>query len=330
VADQLVADGDRSYTAEKFSESAALYARALAIREKTLGPEHIEVARTLTKFAGAYVCTGKGKQAEAVLKRALAIHEKASVPDPTAHADTLAVLATVKLLLESYREAEALLKRALAMREKALGPEHPDVAKTFDQLGLVLGMNSKYKESLDCFQRAVEIQTKTLGREHPDLATTLNDEGVIGHIIAIRARWYRKGEDTKPIESFVERGLKIREKSLGAHHSKVAESLNTLAVMYVYQKRYAEAEVLLERAVEILEKTDPEGLITAHTIDSYVHVLRKSHLNLRTWAAAQRWAARSRSIRAAHPSDVVITREGSPPGVVATQEASPSAPPSLR
>jgi Tfp pilus assembly protein PilF len=49
------------------------YLRALAMREKALGPTHVEVADTLTGLGEVRLATGDAKQATALLERAMTI-----------------------------------------------------------------------------------------------------------------------------------------------------------------------------------------------------------------------------------------------------------------
>src|SRR2546425_9100205 len=64
-------------SAGKFSQAAPLVQRALAIRERILGPEHPDVAASLDNLAGLYRDQGKYAEAEPLYRRALAIGEKA-------------------------------------------------------------------------------------------------------------------------------------------------------------------------------------------------------------------------------------------------------------
>ena len=60
-------------TQGKYADAEALYKRALAIREKALGQDHPDVARTLNNLAVVYKDQGKYADAEGLYKRALAI-----------------------------------------------------------------------------------------------------------------------------------------------------------------------------------------------------------------------------------------------------------------
>jgi len=70
-------------TQSQFAQAALFYERALAIQEKTLGPDHPDVATSLNNLARLYDNQGQYAQAEPLFKRALAIREKDfGVPSP--------------------------------------------------------------------------------------------------------------------------------------------------------------------------------------------------------------------------------------------------------
>jgi tetratricopeptide (TPR) repeat protein len=55
--------------------------RALAIREKVLGPDHPDVAKSLDYLALLYACRGQYAQAESLYESSLAIREKTLGPE---------------------------------------------------------------------------------------------------------------------------------------------------------------------------------------------------------------------------------------------------------
>ena len=65
----------------RYAEAEPLFERALAIREKALGPDHPDVATRLNNLAVLYRDTGRHAEAEPLYQRALAIREKALGPD---------------------------------------------------------------------------------------------------------------------------------------------------------------------------------------------------------------------------------------------------------
>lgn len=98
-----------------------LLERALAIKEREYGPDHLEVAFTLANLADAYGALSEESLAESVSSRALRIARAALGPRPNAvMADLLLSVSLVRqaagkhdAALETWRAAEAELTSAV-------------------------------------------------------------------------------------------------------------------------------------------------------------------------------------------------------------------------
>jgi len=228
----------------RYDDALPLYLRSLAIREKTLGPDHPEVADALNNLAALYKAKGEYAQAEPLYERALAISEKALGPEHPDTAISLSNLAGLYRVKGEYVRAEPLFRRALAIDEKALGPEHPDTATSLNNLAGLYRAKGEYVRAEPLYERALRIKEKALGPEHPDVATSLNNLALLYHT---------KG-DYERASPLYERALAIREKALGPEHPVVAATLNNLAGLYETTGDYTKAEVLYRRALAIDEK----------------------------------------------------------------------------
>ncbi len=94
-----------------------LYLRALAIREKALGPNHPNAAISLNNLAALYRARGEYAKAEPLYLRALEILEKALGPN---HPNVATALENYALLLAATNRADEAAKlrtRAAAIRE---------------------------------------------------------------------------------------------------------------------------------------------------------------------------------------------------------------------
>jgi tetratricopeptide (TPR) repeat protein len=102
-------------TTNRLGEGEPLMKRALAIWEKTLGPEHPNVATGVNNLAELYRAQGQYAQAEPLYRRALAIDEKSYGAEHPIVARDLSNLA--QLLQDSKRlgEAEPLMRRVLVI-----------------------------------------------------------------------------------------------------------------------------------------------------------------------------------------------------------------------
>jgi tetratricopeptide (TPR) repeat protein len=108
------------YAQGRFSEAMPLAQRALAIREKALGPNDPDVGVLLNNLASLYQAQGRYTDAEPLFKRSLAILEKALGPDHPELANCLKNLAQLYKDQGRYADAEPLFKRSLKIRKKRL------------------------------------------------------------------------------------------------------------------------------------------------------------------------------------------------------------------
>ena len=217
---------------------------SLEIREKALGPNHVDVAQSLNSLASIRRKQGKLAEAEPLTRRSLEIREKALGPNDVDVAQSLNNLAIISWNQGKLPEAERLLERSLKIREEALGPNHPDVATSLNNLATLYADQRKLAEAEPLYRHSLEIWEEALGSNHLDVATSLNNLATV---------YIDQGKLTEA-EPLLERSLEIREKALGPNHPDVAMSLNNVADLYRKQRKLAEAEPLLRRSLEIKEK----------------------------------------------------------------------------
>src|ERR1039458_9785337 len=79
----------------RYSKAVPLAQRVLAIEERSLGPDHPDVAQSLNNLAGLYTNQGRYADAEPLYKRSLAIFEKALDPNNPVVATSLNNLANL-------------------------------------------------------------------------------------------------------------------------------------------------------------------------------------------------------------------------------------------
>ena len=230
----------------RFAEAEPLYRSALNIQEKSLGPDHPDVAKTLNDLA---VLLQEGfanyEDSERLKRRALKIYERSLGPNDPQVATALINLARVLEDTNRLAEAEPLVRRALAINEKSFGPDHQDVAFVLDNLANLLEVTNRLDEAEPLFRRALKIDEKSLGADHPKVAIRLNN----------LAQLLQATNRLAEAEPLMRRALVIDEKSLGPGDPRVAVDLNNLALLLQDTNRAAEAEPLYRRALAIDEKS---------------------------------------------------------------------------
>ena len=229
----------------EYGAAERLGARALAILENALGPDHPDVARALNNLGVLYMELGRYAEAEPLFTRALAIREIELGPDHPRVALTLHNLGIVHMELARHTESESFHTRALAIRKKAFEPNHPEVLWSLIGLGVLYRNEGRYAEAESLLSRVLAIREEMLGPDHPDVAMSLM---YVADVYADS----RRGADA---ERLYVRALAIWEKALGPDHPDIAEGLKGLASVYRDQGRIAESEALLRRALAIREKT---------------------------------------------------------------------------
>jgi len=122
-----------------YSQSSALYERALAIQEHVLGPAHPATAQTMNNLAAVLADLDQFAAAHALLARSLAQHEQIFGPDHLRLAYVLINLADTYKRERNYAAARPLYERVLIIRERALGARHPDTIRALRLLVVVFG-----------------------------------------------------------------------------------------------------------------------------------------------------------------------------------------------
>jgi tetratricopeptide (TPR) repeat protein len=229
------------YARARFIEAEPLFERSLAIKEKSLGDEHADVAVALNNLAELYRNLGRLSEAEPLFERSLAIKEKSLGDDHAAVATALNNLAILYAAQGRLTEAESLHERSLTIVEKSFGGNHPNVALTLNNLAILFAAQGRLSDAEPLYERSLSIREKSLGSNHPDVATSLNNLAIL----------YADQGRLSEAEPRLELSLAIREKSLGGDHPDVADSLHNLANLYRKQGREAEAEKLAARAREV-------------------------------------------------------------------------------
>lgn len=115
-------------------EDPQVYEEELAMREEELGPEHPDVAESLSNLAILYNQKGEYDKAQPLYERALAIFERTQGKHSSDVAHTLTDLAVLHLEQGRDSEGRPLLERALAIQRANLGDDHPDVIAILEVL----------------------------------------------------------------------------------------------------------------------------------------------------------------------------------------------------
>ena len=275
--------------------------RALELREKTVGPDHTEVAVSLNMLG--LICSARGdyNRAEGLFQRALAINEKTFGKDDPVTAEVADNLAQNYNSKANYAEAEHLARRALSVREKSLGADHFLVANSLETLGEIFLAKADYSNSRAFAERALAVAGKSYSAEDLPYSDAVSLLGRVqtrqGNFAAaeqlllqnLRNREKAAGaESLQAANSLQDLGtlyllmidnikseqmnlqaLNLKEKILGREHPQLARILNNLGLIYYRRGDYATADKYYQRSLAISEKVlGPDHPLVAVTLNN--------------------------------------------------------------
>jgi len=250
-----------------YDAALGLLEKALDTRTKALGPDHPDVATTLSDLGTVVWRKGDFMKAEDLQRQALAIRERKFGPDSVEASNSLHNLGTLNWSQGKYEEARRVLERALAIREKVLGPEHSDVAGTLNSLGAIAYREGDFKTAGEVWERTLAIREKTLGPDHPYLAHALNN-------LAIVYTYTGAAERAVPL---LERVIQIQEKVLGPKHPDLAQALMNLGDALFKSGDLAGAKPYYTRASAIMEAASPGNPELARFLDRLASIALKEN-----------------------------------------------------
>jgi tetratricopeptide (TPR) repeat protein len=263
-SDLLDRVGVFNFELRAYARAASLLHEALAIRERTLGPEHPDVARTLGALARLHHARQEHADARALHERALSIYEKVFGAE---HPDTVMGLNSLAGLLQDqgdFAEARPLYERALETCDRGLGADHPHSGLILNNLAFLCLRQDDLAGARPLFERALAIQEKA-PLPDPQSATTLDN---LAHVLQSQG-------DSEGARLLAQRSLAIREKAFGPEHPQTSISLVALARLQEAQGDLGGARPLHERALAIREKTlGPEHPATAVSLDNIATLLQ--------------------------------------------------------
>nr|XP_058959983.1 uncharacterized protein LOC131786940 [Pocillopora verrucosa] len=267
-----------------FQQAQDYYARALDIRLKQLGPDHVDVAASYNNLGTVYSDLGDFQQAQDYYARALDIRLKQLGPEHVHVAASYNNLGTVYSDLGDFQQAKDYYQRALDIRLKQLGPEHVDVAGSYNKLGTAYRKLGDFQQAQDYYARSLDIRLKQLRPEHEDVAASYNNLGTL----------YSDLGDFQQAKDYHARALDVRLKQLGPEHEGVAASYNNLGTVYRHLGDFQQAKDYYARALDIrLKQLGPEHVDVAGSYNKLGTAYRK----LGDFQEAQDYYARSLDIR---------------------------------
>lgn len=224
----------------KLDQAEPLLTSALQERRRALGAADPRVAESEVALGLLRKEQGKLDEAEKLVREGMATLGSDGSTSRAAYARALVALGSVLETRGNYDEAKGVLEAALRLE-----PENreatTDTADNLAELANVYFYKGSYELSETYNLQAFDIYRGAYGEEHPAVAQILNN---LGAIETNRGNYAAS-------EAYYRHALTITEAWYGHDHPETAANLTAIAQQLSYEKRDAEAMVLLEEALAI-------------------------------------------------------------------------------
>jgi eukaryotic-like serine/threonine-protein kinase len=274
----------------ELDQAQPLIEQALSIRQEALGPDSLDVARSLFSLNRIYGERGDLDRAEQLARQSLALTQKLTGTDSLETARTLCQLGVIEHRRGQLAPAEQLFQKCLDIRIARLGKNHEQVTAPMDNLASIAQDRRDFATAERLAREALAIDRETRGKDHPlfarhllILASALQGQGklpeaaplyreaiellerVVGgaHPDTIDAmnnfgKFLRQQGELDEAQRIFETAL-ARDRKLRPNHAYVGHDLDSLGSIALLKKDYATAELRLREALEIYRKTLPPG-----------------------------------------------------------------------
>ncbi len=229
----------------------------------------LEEAENLEQQVSNFYQQGRWAEAIPLAEKVLTIRRhalKSAYLDEAMDINKLAVLYTN---CEEYVKAEPLFQQALAIAEKD-NPKHPNIARILISLAALYVNRSIYEQVEPLYHRILMIMDTLYGSEYLEIAIGATK----------LATFYVIYDDYEQADLFFQRTRTIWEQTLGPEQIlmeaftldklvRLMQRLYKLAGMYNDRRKYEQAEILYQRALDIAKKAlGPEHPIVATILNT--------------------------------------------------------------
>jgi tetratricopeptide (TPR) repeat protein len=228
----------------QYDEARRHHERALATRERTLGPDHLEVAQVLDNLGAIPLEQRRWDEAEKHYARALDIRRRQlgeDHPDVGASWNSLGAAQRGKGARET---ALASYEKAHRIWQRSLGPDHPNLAAALNNIGNLERELGRPRPAREHLRAALELWRRVSPVEHAaSIAIVVSNLGLLAH----------EANDLEGAEALLAEALPLLEAALGKEHPRLTVTLHNLAEVKRERGDCAAAEPLFRRALALRE-----------------------------------------------------------------------------
>ncbi|MFN0173422.1 MAG: tetratricopeptide repeat protein [Saprospiraceae bacterium] len=237
--------GQILYTKGDYPDAEKSFLLAISIQEKTLGKEHPDYARSLSKLARLYYDKGDYDKAEPLNLTVKDLYAQIYGKKSNEYAWAVGDIGEIYKAKGYFEKAEPFFLENRDILAETVGKENLDYALSLNNLGRFYRRAGDFKKTEVCFLEAKDIIVKKTGNKSSDYAMIANNLGLL----------YTNKCEYEKAEPFLLVVKDIDEKNKGKLHPEYAQTLVNLAIFYSNKGDYSNAERFYLEAIEIMSKT---------------------------------------------------------------------------
>jgi non-specific serine/threonine protein kinase/serine/threonine-protein kinase len=157
LADLLSTEG-------RLADAEKLTREELAIRSRTLGPEHTRTLVAKMNLSDELFAEGRTQEAETLQREVLATQIRIHGPENVDSLIFKTYLARTLIKEGHYADAEKLARETYELQRRNPGPQHPDTLYTLQQLGRAMAYTHRYDEASKLFRDVIENGSDSTGQ----------------------------------------------------------------------------------------------------------------------------------------------------------------------
>ncbi|CAF1280851.1 unnamed protein product [Adineta steineri] len=200
--------GSIKHNQGKYPEALSYYEKSLAIYQKILPSNHLNLAVSYVGIGNVYKNMDDYPKALSSHEKALEIQQQSL---PSSHPDFAVSYNNIGMVYDEtgdYPKALSHYEKALTIKQQSLPSNHPSLGASYNNIGTVYCSMGDYPKALSSHEKALEIQQQSLPSNHPDLGASYNNIGTV----------YDSMGNYSSAHSFYERAVQIAQQSLPTNH----------------------------------------------------------------------------------------------------------------
>ncbi len=217
--------------------------RAFELRQKHLRPDHPGTLASMRTLANAYSWAGQHQKAIALCQRMLENRTAMLGPDHTDTLEYMDRLANAYRFAGEWGTSVPLCEELLRKRTTIFGPTHPSTLGAMHQLAMNYKDLHRFTESMELLEKVLDGLKASYGPEHVSM------NGPMEPLAEVCQRVGKFDRADQLLRALLER-IGEQKASLGSRNAK-ANALGWLALNFLLQKQYDEAEPFARKAIAI-------------------------------------------------------------------------------